>query len=250
MASRHASASELSVDRDRCVVARHADPHPARRLHRGFGAALGPRQVRRAGRPQRLDRFAVGERPWARLSIQIPPHHQPVAAVAQVERIPHLAIEVAVEPVAVRSQLRQVEVRIAGHQRIERPAHHLDALIEGHRPLRELQREAHAAVSAPGQGGQHVRMHVESVLGVDPGPPQDVADQFVAVERTPREVAALGDRPHHLARHQVVVAPGLTHHLDQAVGVVERGERLERHAGRGRRLVRPFPRLARHGAEV
>jgi hypothetical protein len=150
----------------------------------------------------------------------------------------------------MRPQLRQVEVRVAGHQRVEGPAHHLDALIERHGPLRQLQREADTPVSAPGQRGQHVRMHVEPVLGVDPGPSQDVANQFLAVERAPREVAALSDRPHHLARHEVVVAPGLTHHLDQPVGVVERGERLERHPGRGRRLVRPFPRLARHGAEV
>ena len=86
-----------------------------------------------------------------------------------VDRIDHRAVEVSAEPVGDHPQLVQVEVGVASDERIERPSHQRDPLLQRLGPLSELQGVPHARVSAIGECRQHVRVHVESVLRLDRG---------------------------------------------------------------------------------
>ena len=101
-----------------------------------------------------------------------------------------------------------------------------------------------------GQGGEHVRVRVQPVLGVHPGPPQDVPDRLVAVERAVRHVPAIGERAEHLAREGFGARPRGVHDPQDAIRVLELCERLELDAGGASRLERQLPGVAFHGAGV
>ena len=101
-----------------------------------------------------------------------------------------------------------------------------------------------------GQRGEHVRVRVQPVLGIHPDPPQDVPDRLVAVERAVRHVPAVGERAEHLSREWLGARPRGIHDPQDAIRVVELGERSELDAGSASRLERQLPRVALHGAGV
>ena len=104
---------------------------------------------------------------------------------------------VPIETVGDGSQLVQVEVGVASDERVERPADLGDALLECLRPLGELERVPDARVPPIRQHGQHVRMGVEPVLGIDADPSEHEADRVLTVERAERDVPAVGERAEH-----------------------------------------------------
>ena len=151
------------------------------------------------------------------------------------------------EPVALRTEFREVEVRVPGDQRIEGPAHQQQPLVEGHRPLRELQRVPDPGVPASRQRRQHVGVHVQTVLGIDAGPAQHVPHHVLTVEGAPGHVPALGERSEHLARHELVLAPRLPHDVDDPVRVIERRSSPRSVTpAEAAAMLRSFPRIARH----
>jgi hypothetical protein len=93
-------------------------------------------------------------------------------------------------------------------------------------------------------------MGVEPVLGIDADPSEHEADRVLTVERAERDVPAVGERAEHLARDGLVTRPRRAHDVEDAVRVLELGERSELDAGRASRLECQLPRVAHHGAGV
>ena len=114
----------------------------------GRPPALGRRGPRPSLRAAEDHPRAVGHRPGGGGRIERPPDDEAVAAVARVDRVGHLSVVVAMEPVAHGSQLVDVQMGVAGDQRVERPAHEMDATIEARRALCELERVPDAAHAA------------------------------------------------------------------------------------------------------
>ena len=106
-----------------------------------------------------------------------------------------------------------------------------DALVQALGALRELQGIPHPAVPAIGQRGQHVRVGVQPFVGIDAGPPEHVADQLVAVERSPRRVPAVARALGSSRAGAVDVRPRWRSSRRKiAVGVAEARQRPELHA--------------------
>jgi hypothetical protein len=183
----------------------------------------------------------------AGLPPEIPCDEGPVAALPDVQRVSHRPVEITLETVDHRAQLADVEPRVPRQQRIERPSHPVDPLVERLRALRELEGGPDAAVPAVGDRGEHVRVHVQAAI-VDAGPSEDEPDEPIAVDSAPRDVAAGGEGSHHLTV-QMLAAPRSIDHVVDPVGVLDGDERLERDARRARRVARERPRVG-HGARA
>jgi len=144
----------------------------------------------------------------------------------------------------------QVEVPIPGDEGIEGPPDLGDPLIQRLGALRELERVPDPSMTPTGQGGEHVRVRVQPVLGVHPDPSQHVPDRLVAVERPVRHVPAVGEGAEHLAWEGLGARPRGVHDPQDAIRVVELCERSELDAGGASRLERQLPGVALHGAGV
>ena len=155
------------------------------------------------------------------------------------ERVGHLAVEVAAEPVRHRAQLRQVEPGVARDQRIERPADHVRSPAPGTaRAARASARTPRPRCRRSGSAASMCEWTWRPSSAVDARPAQDEADHALAVEgaRTARSRCRARARD-HLARQQLVLAPGGDHHVA--------GSRSASSSGRERpQLPRRPPRAA------
>src|SRR4051812_23413173 len=139
-----------------------------------------------------------------------PLHVDPVRREAGVELVGHRAVEITVVLARVGAELREIERRVAGLERIHRPRDDLDALIEAVIALRflELARERRPAVLLA--HGEHVRVVPEVVIA-DAEEAKDEAGRIpVALgipERDEATVVHYGEE--HVRRHRQVAAPGL-----------------------------------------
>src|SRR6266542_965110 len=131
-----------------------------------------------------------------------------VTAGGQLVR--HIAIEVAVVFARERAELRQAEARVQRLERVHRPAHHFDALIQAVIALRLLQREREAGAAMLAPHGEHVRMVTEVVV-VDAQEPEDEPRRaVVSVDvAEPDEAAVVDHREQELRRNDDVAAPHL-----------------------------------------
>ena len=188
--------------------------------------------------------------PRAGFASEVPPDGEPVAPLPGVHLVDHRPVVVAVEAIGDRPELVQVEVPVAGDEGIEGPPHLGDPLVECLRALRELERVADPSMTPNGQRGEHVRVRVQPLLGIHPGPSQDVPDHLVAVERAVRHVPAIGERAEHLARKGFGARPRGVHDPQDAIRVLERCERSELDAGGASRIECQLPGVALHGAGV
>src|SRR3954470_24949684 len=211
---------------------------------RRIGFALRARR-HVAGPVQDRDRAPVGGSDARVGSIEVPADHGPVAPVSAVERVVHLAVEVARESVGGGTELLEVEVGVPREQRIVGPPHDGDARVERLRPLRELQRVADALRPSARTHREHVGVDVRA-SGVAPQEAEDVAPELSRDERPEGNVSTVLQRPDQLAWEELVLAPRRDHDVEDPIGVLEAVQGTERYPGGGGGVERALPRLAHH----
>jgi hypothetical protein len=84
---------------------------------------------------------------------------------------------------------------------------------------------------------------------VQPHPPEHVPYELIASEGSVRDVPAVGQRPEHLPRNQLVLAPRPNHYAEDPVRILEGREEPELDVGCPGGVLRQLPGCAhRHGA--
>ena len=148
-----------------------------------------------------------------------------------VELVGHRAVEVAVVLAGVGAQLAEIEACVERFERIHRPGHDLDALVQAVIALGLLQREREPAPAVRATDGEHVRV-VPEVEVID----AEEAEHEAGRPLIPIDVAKTDEAPvvddgeHELRGHRDVAAPHLV--LDRD------GERAGGDIGRGLDPVR------------
>ena len=181
--------------------------------HRAWTIALRPQQI--------TDALALGvfERWRGVLSAQPfvgpvvadrPLHIDAIGGQSLVQLVGHGTVEIAVVCARESTELAEIEPRVAGLERIHRPADDLDALIEAVVTLRflELLREPAPAIRLADR--EHVRVMPE-VEVVDAEKAEDESRELRILRRVPErhEPAVVDDREHELGRNHDVAAPRL-----------------------------------------
>src|SRR5579862_8743191 len=184
-------------------------------------------ESRRALRRRAVEqRDAVGVRGWPRRgAVQLPGCDEAVGAfeaaeenrVGRAVHVGHVVQNVDAEPI-------QVEMRVLGLERIERPAHAGDADLAQHLALVFLEASADAGVAFALAHAQLVRP-VDELAFVHAGDAEHEADQrAVGVERTDRDAADFLNDLENRGRHGIGVVRAPHFVLDRdAAQVVGRG---------------------------
>src|SRR4029077_17071600 len=100
--------------------------------------------------------------------------------LARIDPIAHRSVDVDQVLGRLRSELGQVEVGVATHERVCRPLHDPDLSREAPTSLVLLELESGAARVAAAEDPEDVRVHVQLVWRHAPEPPAQPADELPA----------------------------------------------------------------------
>ena len=157
-----------------------------------------------------------------RIVRQAPRDEDPVGLVAVVDAVAHGPVEVAVVRGERRPQLGEVEVSVPPDQGIERPGDHVDAPVQGPRPLVLLEGEPHVASLRPGVHAQDVRMQLG--CAVQPAQePHDGPHHPGAVVGAEHVVPRVRQRPQRVPGDQRIVPRGRPDRVEQVDGFLDPG---------------------------
>ena len=162
---------------------------------------------------------------------EVPVEKYAVAGAVSVDPVEQRAVKVGVVVDDRRAELAEIEVQVATHERICRPADARRAALERPRALELLQREAERLVLPARVDARDVRVQVEVTAFLAEEGDRDT-DEFCVAEGAGDEVAGMCESPEQgYGCLRVVVAPDVA---DEARGGLELGDRVEQpdfHAG-------------------
>ena len=92
-------------------------------------------------------------------AVERPGHHHPIAGLTGVDSVAHLSVEVLEVFDHPDAEALEVEIGIAGDQRIEGPGHLRDPEVEAPQPLMQLHRRPGSAPDGLVPDSGDVRMH-------------------------------------------------------------------------------------------